>query len=216
MTRTPRPWRGAAPVAAARARLLAAACGSGPAPRSREDAIRSTATDVPFTGCDTVACTGRLAGAKYEIEMPAKWNGTLLLYSHGYRPAAAGAAGLRPGRRPSRPRTRRPTRSATALLAKGYALAGSAYTTNGWAVADGVAADEQLHDYFVEKVGKPDRTYVWGESLGGLITEILAEKDPDWVAGAAPAVRRARRPQPQLRPGAGRRVRGEDADRRRA
>ena len=39
---------------------------------------------------------------------------------------------------------------------------------------------------FVEKVGKPDRTYVWGDSLGGLITQMLAEKHPDWVAGAAP------------------------------
>ena len=37
-----------------------------------------------------------------------------------------------------------------------------------------------------QKVGKPDRTYVWGESLGGLITELLAEKHPDWIAGAAP------------------------------
>ena len=80
-----RVWRAAAGAAAVV--VLAAACGSEPASRSREDAIRSTATAVPFTGCDKVACTGTLSGAKYEIEMPRTWNGTLLLFSHGYRPA---------------------------------------------------------------------------------------------------------------------------------
>src|SRR5262249_35197053 len=55
------------------------------------------------------------------------------------------------------------------LVAKGYALAGSAYGSNGWAVADGVKAGEQLHEFFVQKVGRPNRTYVWGDSLGGLV-----------------------------------------------
>ena len=72
------------------------------------------------------------------------------------------------------------------LLGEGYALAGSSYKSNGWAVADGVAADEALRQHFLDVVGKPKRTYVWGDSLGGLITEIVAEKHPDWVDGAAP------------------------------
>ena len=38
----------------------------------------------------------------------------------------------------------------------------------------------------MREVGRPDRTYLWGDSLGGLITELLAEKHPDWVSGAAP------------------------------
>ena len=164
--------------------VLAAACGSEPASRSRADAIRSTATAVPFTGCDKVACTGTLSGAKYEIELPRTWNGTLLLFSHGYRPAEPAPPDFAPVQTDAQDA---PTDAvATALLAKGYALAGSAYATNGWAVADGVAAGEQLHDFFVQKIGQPDRTYVWGESLGGLITEMLAEKHPDWIAGAAP------------------------------
>ena len=73
-----------------------------------------------------------------------------------------------------------------ALLAQGYALAGSAYASNGWAVADGVKADEDLYAYFVKEVGTPNRTYVWGDSLGGLITQMVAQKHPDWVSGAAP------------------------------
>ena len=164
--------------------VLVTACGSEPATRSREDAIRSTATAVPFTGCGKVACTGTLGGAKYEIEMPRTWNGTLLLFSHGYRPAQPAPPDFAPVQTDAQDA---PTAAvATALLAKGYALAGSAYASNGWAVADGVTAGEQLHDFFVQKVGKPDRTYVWGESLGGLVTELLAERHPDWIAGAAP------------------------------
>jgi pimeloyl-ACP methyl ester carboxylesterase len=176
-------WRGRALVAAAVV-LLLSACGSQPAARSREDSVRSTATDVAFTGCDKVACAGTLAGAKYEVKMPAKWNGTLLLFSHGYRQAESSPPDFAPVTTDAQ--SAPSDEAATALLAAGYALAGSSYKTNGWAVADGVAAGEQVHDFFTSKIGTPNRTYVWGESLGGLITELLAEKHPDWIAGAAP------------------------------
>ena len=167
--------------------LLVAACGSEPESRSRTDAIRSGATAVPYTGCDKVACTGTLSGAKYEIEMPRTWNGTLLLFSHGYRPVQPAPPEFAPVPADVKDAQDAPNRPvASALLAQGYALAGSAYATNGWAVADGVTAGEQLRDFFVQKIGQPNRTYAWGESLGGLITEMLAEKHPDWIAGAAP------------------------------
>ncbi|MFL6127594.1 MAG: alpha/beta hydrolase family protein [Mycobacteriales bacterium] len=161
--------------------LLLAGCGSDAHPAS---SVRSERTDVPFTGCDKVACTGRLDGAGYEIELPEKWNGTLLLYSHGYRQARPAPPDFAPVSTAPVPA---PTGDVAAdLLRQGYALAGSAYRSNGWAVADGVAAGEQLHDFFVRNVGGPDRTYLWGDSLGGLVTELLAEKHPDWVNGAAP------------------------------
>lgn len=171
--------RTAAAVAAAL--LLTLSCG---ADESRGSSVRSESMDVPFTGCGEVACTGELDGAGYEIKLPEKWNGTLLLYSHGYRQARPAPPDFAPVSTKPAPA---PTEEVAAdLLRQGYALAGSAYKSNGWAVADGVAAGEQLHDFFVQKVGKPDRTYVWGDSLGGLITELLAEKHPDWVNGAAP------------------------------
>src|SRR4051794_39769442 len=176
-------WRGRA-LALAAVVLLAAGCGSPSPTQSRAGSIRSTATDVPFTGCDAVACTGTLDGAKYEIMLPGKWNGTLLLFSHGYRAAEPVPPDLAPV--PTGAQAAPSDAVASALLAKGYALAGSAYKANGWAVAEGVGAGEQLHDFFAAKVGTPNRTYVWGESLGGLITETLAEKHPEWIAGAAP------------------------------
>ena len=178
-----RAWRVRAGAAAAVV-ALAAGCASTDEAAERAGSIRSAATDVAFTGCDRAECTGELDGAAYEIRMPEKWNGTLLLYSHGYRqarPAPPDFGAVRTDAQ-SAPRPE----VATELLARGYALAGSAYRSNGWAVADGVAAGEQLHRFFVDNIGAPDRTYVWGESLGGLITQTLAEAHPDWVAGAAP------------------------------
>ena len=157
---------------------------------SRQKAVQSTDLNVAMKDCGS-ACTGSVGGAKYAIKLPQRWNGTLLLYSHGYRFAAPGPPDFSPvdtnaqvdstdsdgtGHDPL----------AQQLLSQGYALAGSSYKSNGWAVADGVAAGEALHSTFVSLVGTPKRTYVWGDSLGGLITELIAEQNPSWVDGAAP------------------------------
>ena len=126
-------------------------------------------------------------GAAYEIDMPTKWNGTLLLYSHGYREPEVAPPDFAPVVTTAEPAPGWPTDKTVgqALLDQGYAIAGSAYATNGWAVADGVKADEDLHSFFVSKIGAPDRTIAWGDSLGGLITTVLTEKN-SWVDGSAP------------------------------
>ena len=136
-------------------------------------------------------CTGVIDGAKYTIKLPAKWNGTLLLYSHGYRFAESGPPDFAPVDTNAQVDSTDSDGTgsdalAQQLLAGGYALAGSSYKSNGWAVADGVAAGEALHSLFASMVGAPRRTYVWGDSLGGLITELISEKNPQWVDGAAP------------------------------
>ena len=165
--------------------LALVACSSGSGGGSAKHAVgNGDTTPLKFNGCGPVECTGTLNGAAYKIEMPTTWNGTLLLWSHGYRTAVPAppdnaAPDTAPDDAPS------PT-TAAALLSQGYALAGSAYATNGWAVLDGVKAGEDLHQFFADKIGKPRRTYAWGASLGGLVTEIISEKNPDWVSGAAP------------------------------
>src|SRR6266567_8377577 len=61
--------------------------------------------------------TGTLAnGTTWVADFPASWNGTLLLYSHGFGPLVARDA-PDPG-------------TQAALLAAGYALAGSSYDPN--------------------------------------------------------------------------------------
>ncbi|HEX2903783.1 MAG TPA: hypothetical protein VHO01_10055 [Jatrophihabitans sp.] len=156
----------------------------------RQKDVESSASNVSFKNCGD-QCTGEIDGAKYSIKLPVKWNGTLLLYSHGYRFAQPAPPDFGPVDTNAQVSSTDSDGSgsdpvSTQLLSEGYALAGSSYKSNGWAVADGVKAGEQLHDKFVQLVGKPKRTYVWGDSLGGLITQIIAEQNPQWVDGAAP------------------------------
>ena len=164
--------------------LLLAGCASAVAmPEARDQS-----TAVPFTGCDAVACTGEINGAAYEIVMPETWNGTLLIYSHGYRPAEPFPPNFNPVVTTPVPVPGWDSGDkglGEALLERGYALAGSSYASNGWAVEDGVRAADEIHAFFTEQIGAPKRVYVWGDSLGGLITQSVAET-ADWVDGAAP------------------------------
>ncbi len=181
------------PVAAAGTvlALLLAGCGDASTPRSdRQQEVRSSDTNVKLTDCAS-ECTGELDGAKYAIKLPQKWNGTLLLYSHGYRfaapaPPSFDAVDTSPQVSSTDTDGSGSDALSESLLQAGYALAGSSYKSNGWAAADGVKAGTDLHAQFVKLVGTPKRTYVWGDSLGGLVTELLAETHPDWVDGAAP------------------------------
>jgi hypothetical protein len=188
MTSTAR--RGAVALLASTALILAGCSDASTSISSRQKAVQDSSTNVKFNSCGA-SCTGEIDGAKYAIKLPAKWNGTLLLYSHGYRFAQPGPPDFGPvdtGAQLTSTDTDGAGTDAVSkqLLAEGYALAGSSYKSNGWAVADGVEAGVALHDKFVKLVGKPKRTYVWGDSLGGLITEIISEENPSWVDGAAP------------------------------
>ena len=70
-----------------------------------------------------VELTGELKGAPFEIRVPANWNGTLVLYAHGYRDLAD-----HPGEVDDRSVSAFVNDAAEdALLAEGYAIAGSAY-----------------------------------------------------------------------------------------
>jgi pimeloyl-ACP methyl ester carboxylesterase len=178
--------RSAAAVALTVSALVLSACASSGTTTPR---ARQITPDVSFTGCDVAKCADTLNGAPYEIVMPATWNGTLLIYSHGYRYAAPAPPAFDPVNTKAEPApgwSGGDKATGQALLDQGFALAGSAYKSNGWAVADGVAAAEDLYDYFKANVGDPYRTIVWGDSLGGLITQTIAEKHPEWVDGVAP------------------------------
>ncbi|MGH8893845.1 MAG: alpha/beta hydrolase family protein [Actinomycetes bacterium] len=163
--------------------LLAGCAGESEA-LSRLQREQATRENVPLNGCDEVECEGELDGADYEIRLPDEWNGTLMIYSHGYRQAEPAPPDFEPV--DTAPATAPNDEVADELLADGYALAGSAFRSNGWDVLDGVAAGEALHEFFTDEIGEPDRVYVWGDSLGGLITQTLAEKHPAWVSGVAP------------------------------
>jgi pimeloyl-ACP methyl ester carboxylesterase len=72
------------------------------------------------------------------------------------------------------------------LMSQGYAVAGSAYRSTGWAVEDALQDQMALLGYFDRTYGKPSQTIAWGHSLGGLITAGLVQRHPDRFAGALP------------------------------
>lgn len=186
-------WKRLAVVVAAGALLVG--CSGSSEPTAAESGSASDSptplaepAPVAFTDCGE-ACEGEIDGAKYRILLPKEWNGTLLLYSHGYRNPVSVPPDYSPvtsRAEPSPGYSDGGVPLARNLLSKGYALAGSGWASNGWAVSDGVKANTDLYEFFAETVGTPERVYAWGDSLGGLVTMETAEKNPDWVSGAAP------------------------------
>jgi pimeloyl-ACP methyl ester carboxylesterase len=72
------------------------------------------------------------------------------------------------------------------LLSHGYAIAGSSYSTSGWALQQAFADQIQVLDLFDSNVGHPARTIAWGHSLGGMITAGLVQLFPDRFTAALP------------------------------
>ncbi len=126
----------------------------------------------------TTTLQGTLGGAFYTIQVPSNWNGTLALYSHGY--VFATSPLLNPA-----PDAGDPTTGA-ALLQQGYALAGSSFSQNGWALQQAFNDQIALLNFFDATCGQPTRTIAWGHSLGGIITAGLVQLYPDRFAGALP------------------------------
>ena len=127
-------------------------------------------------------------GSKYEIRMPAKFNGMLFLYSHGIRNQVL--LPLIPVVNPtgtySTPRSEpevAPGRTtadqeiiAQALLKQGYAVAGAGVQVNGWSVPEAVGANLLLVMKAQDMFPKITKVVSWGDSLGGHISQSLSEQ----------------------------------------
>ncbi len=138
--------------------------------------VTTFAAMAPATG-DVVDVTttsrwaGVLGGAGYRVEVPANWNGKLVMYAHGY--AGTGAVlGV------ANPTIRR------YLIQNGYAWAASSYSRNYYDVRAGVEDTNALALEFnaiAAKNGRtlamPTKTYITGHSMGGHITAAAIEAE---------------------------------------
>ncbi|MFD9392215.1 alpha/beta hydrolase [Streptomyces sp. NPDC060000] len=117
--------------------------------------------------------TGALAdGATWIADVPDDWNGTLLLFSHGFGPTVARDA---------------PTDAVrTELLAQGYAMAGSSYDPNGsmWALNSAERDQFAALDAVTAQIGAPRRTLAVGQSMGGLVNAQIARDGGGRIDGA--------------------------------
>jgi pimeloyl-ACP methyl ester carboxylesterase len=112
-------------------------------------------------------------GSSYVMDVPANWNGVVLLYSHGYVPDGV-----------PNPAFNAPSDAVrSALLDAGYAQIGSSYPETGWVLQQALPAQLATLDAFRARFGAPRRTIAWGTSLGGMITTGLAERYGERFAG---------------------------------
>ncbi len=112
-------------------------------------------------------------GAGYRIEVPANWNGKLVMWAHGYRGTGLE---LTVDNHPLR----------AFLVANGYAWAASSYSRNAYDPSQGAKDTHALTQLFSGRFGKPGRTYITGASMGGHVTGIVAEQWPQSYDGAMP------------------------------
>jgi dienelactone hydrolase len=135
--------------------------------------LTSLTAPISPAAAETTHYTGTLAdGATWIADKPSDWNGTLIVFSHGFGPLNAANA---------------PSPAAqTRLLAEGYALAGSSYDPNGswWALNS--AESDQFATVTAAKaeIGTPRRVIALGVSMGGLVTAKIARDGAGRIDGA--------------------------------
>ena len=117
---------------------------------------------------------GTLNRADYKIRVPENWNGTLLVYAHGYYGEFPDEPDAAPGGEAGE----------ITLLTMGYAVAGTSFRCTGWAVKEGIQNTLALTNFFRGKVGNPDRIILWGFSMGSVIAFKSIEKYPNIYDGA--------------------------------
>jgi hypothetical protein len=133
--------------------------------------IARPASAAPVVPSAATTEVGELGGAPYRIDVPAGWNGGLMIYCHGYRGA------------PVHFDARAPDDVAQTYAPLGYAVAQSGYSAGGYAVREAVHDVEALRARFASKFGAPRETWISGSSLGGSITLMLMETYPSTYDG---------------------------------
>ena len=118
---------------------------------------------------------GRPPGSGYRIEVPADWNGDLVMWAHGFRGTGTRLF-LNPEELPFR----------EWLLEHGYAWAASTYSKNDYNVGTAVEDTHRLAKFFTHDVDQPERTYIAGTSMGGHITAASIEQHRSFYDGALP------------------------------
>ena len=136
-------------------------------------------TLVAGTGSSASASTAHFTGtltngAAWVADVPSSWNGILVLYSHGFGPPL-------PANAPD-------AATRDALLARGYALAGSSYDPTGSWWALNTAVSDQFATIGAVRAAAlphaPERVLAFGTSMGGLVSALEAERGAGIIDGA--------------------------------
>jgi len=125
-------------------------------------------------------------GAEYEIYVPQNWTpeNDLILFVHGFEFPQEQFIGGLPEEFAFLAPAPIPSEMFLPFLEMGDAVAYSKFSEQGYALKDGANRTKQLRSFFCDRIGTPRDTYLVGYSLGGAISIMLAEKNPDLFSGA--------------------------------
>jgi|688.fasta_scaffold13153_10 pimeloyl-ACP methyl ester carboxylesterase len=156
---------------------------------------------APTVANATPACDGKSPiqtcvgvtsdGAPYAMQVPANFNGTVALYSHGYRynvdiPSAIPLIGGYKVTNTPEPVPGGNAAVAQYFFSQGVAIVGSGFARQGWNPDSAIKTNVELIGTFKKQFPKTNKVVAWGASLGGVITQGLAEKYPNLIDAAAP------------------------------
>jgi dienelactone hydrolase len=157
-------WRRAILAALTLGLAFAAPRGPWPDPTSAQPAREAKPAR------DAISRRGVLGGAEYVIEVPAGWQGGLVVFAHGIQ------RGPGPGAVTSLP-------IASHVTAQGHAWIASGYRAREYQphlfIEDLVA----LRELFFKEVGRPRWTIIYGQSMGGHIVVASLELRPGLYQG---------------------------------
>jgi hypothetical protein len=129
---------------------------------------------LPFAALPgATAHWGVHTGAGYRAEVPDDWNGRLVMWAHGFRGTGLE---LTVDNHPLR----------DLLIPLGFAWAASSYSRNDYDISTGVQDTYALAQFLNGLVGRPERVYLTGASMGGHITAVSIEQYPSAYDAALP------------------------------
>src|SRR5215475_15969784 len=124
--------------------VVSGVAAAGPPPAYFVDESKLPFDALP--GTTTARYWGVIGGAGYRIEVPANWNGELVVWAHGFRGTGLE---LTVDNHPLR----------ALLIPMGYAWAASSYARNDYDIWNGVHDTHTLTRRFAALVGNPKRIY---------------------------------------------------------
>jgi hypothetical protein len=143
--------------------------GGGPPPAWFVDESKLPFTPLP----GATAYFGVHTGAGFRAEVPANWNGDLVIWAHGFH---GSGLELTVDNHPLR----------DLLIPLGFAWAASSYSRNDYDIASAVQSTHALVNHLNGLIGKPRRVYLTGASLGGHVIGVSIEQYPNAYDAALP------------------------------
>src|SRR5262245_13539204 len=117
-----------------------------------------------------ISRSGVLGGASYLIEVPANWEGGLVVFAHGIqRGPGPGAVAAPP--------------IASHILDRGHAWAASGYRAREYQPHLFIEDTNTLRELFLKEIGQPRWTIIYGQSMGGHIVVASLELHPGRYQG---------------------------------